>query len=273
MRCRLILSVVLVVFAVAAGCKINPATGQKEFIVITTAQEVAIGADAAPQFEKEFGGRVDDQQLQDYVAEVGGKVAAVADRKDVPYEYHLLRSDVPNAFALPGGKIYITAGLVKLMTNERQLAAVLGHETGHVAALHNVKGLQRQVGTAVLIELAGYAAGDQHASKAEAVTKVVAGLTGLRYSRADEYQADQLGVRYMTRAGYNPWGMAELLKALQDASGPEEGGRLSEMFQTHPLTSKRIDEAGGIVEKEHPDKKKDTADPNAERFLKMKKRL
>jgi len=188
----------------------------------------------------------------------------VSDRP-MPYEYALLASNVPNAFALPGGKVYVTAGLMKMMTNERELAAVLGHETGHVAAKHSVQGLQRQMGTEVLIQIAGYAIGAQ----GENVTALVGNMINLKYSRNDEYQADQLGIRYMTRAGYNPWGMVELLTALNslDQSNP---GMFDEMFMTHPLTPKRIEEASTMVKTEHPTASSTAPDTGANRFLQMK---
>ena len=225
-----------------AGCAVNPATGEKQLRLIGTQEEIALGREAAPQFENEFGGKAASQALQRYVAEVGGRIAKVSDRQDVPYEYALLASDTPKAFALPGGKIYVTAGLVRRMDNERQLAAVLGHETGHVNALHNVSGLQRQMGAAVLADLAGAVIGGTKGKVAQAAAEVVTGMVNLRYSRKDEYQADQLGIRYMTRAGYNPWGMVELLTRLQEMSG-SEGGSFGEMFKTHPLTGKRVEQA------------------------------
>ena len=255
----------------AAGCSVNPATGKSELIVLSQEQEIAMGVNAAPEFEKQFNGKVPDAALQQYVAAVGAKIAQVSDRQGLPYEYTLLTSDVPNAFALPGGKIFVTAGLMSKMTNERQLAAVLGHETGHVAALHNVKGIQKQIGVSVLAELAGMVAGDK-GQAAKAATKVVGAVANLKYSRGNEYQADMLGVRYMARAGYNPWGMVELLETLFSLN-EKEGGTLTEMFQTHPLTSKRIAEAKEIVQREHPQASPSVPDPNAERFLRARSRL
>ena len=131
----------LFVVVSAVGCTRNPVTGKTELSLISTEQEVALGLQSAPQFEDEFGGKLGNSQLQGYVAAVGAKLAAVSDRQDVTYEYSLLSSEIPNGFALPGGKIYVTAGLVVQMSNERQLAAVLAHETVHVAALDSVNGL------------------------------------------------------------------------------------------------------------------------------------
>ena len=256
---------------VAGGCTRNVATGEKHFIIISREQEIAIGAEAAPEFEKEFGGKVPNEQLQAYVQMVGGKVSAVSDR-EMPYKFTLVRSKVPNAFALPGGKIFITAGLMSKMTNERQLAAVLGHETGHVAAQHNVIAMQNQMGTAVLAGIAGQIAGEKKAESAEAVTRVVAGMVGLKYSRKHEYKADELGIRYMTRAGYNPWGMVELLTVLLNLSESEPGS-LTEMFRTHPLTSKRIAEAKDIIEDEHKAFSPSAVDLNTTRFRRMRRLL
>ena len=254
---------------VVGGCSTNLATGKKHLIFISQEQEISIGTEAAPEFEKEFGGKVPDKRLQAYVQMVGAKVSAVSEREEIPYEFTLVRSKIPNAFALPGGKIFITAGLMSKMTNERQLAAVLAHETGHVAAQHNVLGMQQQMGARVLADLAGQLAGEEKGDAAQAATQIVAGMVGLKYSRKHEYKADELGIRYMTRAGYNPWGMVELLTVLLNLSESEPGS-LTEMFQTHPLTSKRIEEAKEIIEDKHKDFSPSTDDPNTARFLKMR---
>ncbi|MDK1031502.1 MAG: M48 family metalloprotease, partial [Planctomycetia bacterium] len=238
-------ALLLILPILALGCSINPVTGKKEFILISTEQEIAIGAEAAPEFEKEFGGKVPNQKLQSYVRAVGQKVSALSDRS-MPYEFALLSSDVPNAFALPGGKIYITAGLMRRMTNERQLAAVLGHETGHVAAKHNVKGLQRQVGAAILVEVAVAILEGEAGQKAGKVTEIVTSLANLKYSREDEYLSDTLGIKYAAKAGYNPWGMVELLEVLRALSGADP--RLfGDMFDSHPLTQKRVEQAKDII--------------------------
>jgi len=259
----------LVTSLLPLGCMTNPATGERELIIISQEQEIALGVEAAPQFEAEFGGKVANDSLQAYVRQVGQSVADVAERK-MPYEFGLLDSNVPNAFALPGGKVYITSGLMAAMTGERQLAAVLGHEVGHVAALHNVKGLQRQLGAQVLAELAAEAIGGKSGQAAEAAAKIVGGVINLRYSREDEYQADDLGIRYMTKASYSPWGMVELLTTLETMS---ESGGTPEFFRTHPLTDKRIERARSKVQDEHGEFKPSASDPQANRFLKMRKLL
>jgi len=244
-RTFLLLACSLLALPALVGCSTNPVTGRRELILISREQEIALGAEAAPEFEQEFGGRVPNDQLQGYVQSVGARLAAASDRP-MPYSYTLLKSDVPNAFALPGGSIFITAGLMRRMTNERQLAAVLGHETAHVAARHSVKQMQKQMGAQLLVEIAGRAGGAETGQTVADVAKIVASMATLKYSRDDEYQADAVGVRYTTRAGYNPWGMVELLNVLKSLSDTEPG-TFGEMFQTHPMSSKRIQEAEGIL--------------------------
>jgi len=259
--------------ALLGGCATNPVTGVREMILVPRDQEIAMGEESAPQFEQEFGGRVPNAALQAYVQSVGKKLAAVSDR-EMPYEYALVASDVPNAFALPGGKIYITAGLMARISNERQLAAVLGHETGHVAALHSVKGLQREVGASVLVELASRIVSADKADAAQAAAKVVTALGTLKYSRDDEYQADQIGIKYAARAGYNPWGMVELLTVLKNMSDSEPG-TFGEMLQTHPLSSKRIAEAEAMIKgnAEYAKFSPTAPDPQAAHFIEMRRAL
>jgi len=289
---------------------------------ISTEEEVRMGVRAAPEFEAQSGGRLANEVLQQYIREVGQKVADVSDRQDVKYEYVLLNSRTPNAFSLPGGKIYITAGLVSRLENERELASALAHETGHVSARHNVKELQRRLGASVLVEAAGKAssaagsggglagggglpgglpgvggipgigglptiggtaapsgagaagtaAGGMMPGAGDvvpAVAKVATEMVVLRYSRQDEYEADQLGIRYAERAGYNPWGLPEMLEVVLSLS-ESEGSTFSEIVSTHPLTTTRIGEARVEIEKKYPDYASSSPDPNAKRFLQMR---
>jgi len=258
----------LVVFA--AGCSTNPVTGKRELVLISRDQEIQMGTEAAPEFEKEFGGKVQNQKLQDYVQMIGRKIAQYSHR-DMPYEFTLVSSDVPNAFALPGGRVFITAGLMRRLTNERQLAAVLGHEIGHVATRHNVKGMQRQMGAAVLAEVAGAVVGGNKGKAAEAGVKIASSVANLSYSREDEYQADEVGLIYMTKAGYNPWGMVEMLTVLYKLN-QNEPGTLGEMFQTHPITSKRIERVQEMIRSGEDYRKysADSKDPNSARFARMR---
>lgn len=276
-RSRLTLLVLMATVGLSAlaGCAVNPVTGQRELVLISQDQEIAMGNEAAPEFEKEFGGRVPNETVQAYVSRVGQRLAGVSDRP-MPYTYTLVSSKVPNAFALPGGNIFITAGLMKAMTNERQLAAVLGHETGHVAARHSVQQMQKQMGAQLLVEIASRAgSGEGGTGAAGDVAKIVSSMALLKYSRSDEYQADELGIKYAAKAGYNPWGVVELLTLLQ-AMQDAEPGRFQEMFQTHPLSSKRIEQARLTLLQDPAYEGKHsptTPDPHADRFETMRKLL
>ncbi|MDP6544631.1 MAG: M48 family metallopeptidase [Phycisphaerae bacterium] len=269
----LLLLLVSIVLPVATGCSTNPVTGRRELIAIPRAYEISMGLQAAPQVEKQFGGPVADATLQAYVQMVGKKVAAVADRK-MPYDFTLVNSEIPNAFALPGGKIFVTAGLMTRMTNEQQLAAVLGHEIVHVAALHGVKGMQRGIGASVVVELAAAAAGEDKAEAAKAASQIAASMITMKYGRDDEYESDKYGMKYMTKAGYNPWGMPELLTILLNLS-KKEPGALEEMFQTHPLSSKRIAAVKANIADDamYRGYSPATPDPKTAQFLGMHKRL
>ena len=238
--------------------------------LISQEKEISLGQEAAPGLETEFGGRVANSQLQNYVQTIGHKLSSQAQR-DLPFEYAVVASDVPNAFALPGGKIYVTAGLMRAMSNERQLAAVLAHETVHADAGHSAAQIEQQLGIEIFAEVIG-AVGGQYGGAAGGATKVVGAMVGLRYSRSHEYESDQVGVTYLAPAGYNPWGMVELLTVLLEMK-ESESGSFGEMFQTHPLTSNRIEEVRKIVEEKYPSYSPDTPDPQAARFMQMRQLL
>ncbi|NLW85936.1 MAG: M48 family metalloprotease [Planctomycetes bacterium] len=271
MRTATVLVMPLVCLSVlAVGCRVSPVTGERQLVLIDTQQEIALGREAAPQFEQEFGGRVADAELQAYVSRIGQSVAAQSERS-MPYEFALLNSDTPNAFALPGGKVYITAGLMRQMENERELAAVLGHEVAHVAARHNVQALQRQLGASLLVQLAAAAVGPDASDAAATATQIVTGMAQLSYSRDQELEADRIGMRYMERAGYNPYGMIELLTTLNGLEGDQPGW--SEFFRTHPLTDRRLDEALDTVQTQFASADPNQRDPAQDQFLRMRQRL
>jgi predicted Zn-dependent protease len=233
-----------------AGCAINPVTGKRELSIISEQDEIELGREAAPEIEQEFGGLYPDPGLQAYVNGVGLKVAQTSHRPHLPYEYAVLNTEVINALALPGGKIYITRGLLVRLDNEAELAAVLGHETGHVTAKHSVHHLQRQLGTSLILTAIDHALGKDNPTRLKAVAQVSASLINLSYSRDDEYQADELGVEYAYGAGYDPRGMLGVLQALYEAQ-QREPSDLEEFMHTHPLTSKRIEEVEELLEEDY----------------------
>jgi len=241
----------------AGGCVKNAATGDKYFSPIgalygkqgTRDLAIQLGTDAAPEMAKEFGGGVADARLQQYVKDIGAKLAALteADNPTLPWEFTLLDSSVINAFALPGGKVYVTRGLAERMTNEAQLAGVLGHEIGHVTAEHAMRRIGQQQALTGALVVAGVAAAsaseDSSAGKAATVllpaVQVGGTLVVLKFGRDEESQADTLGMRYMSKGGYNPRAQQQVMQILKAASGGKGGGQ-PEWMSTHPLPDTRI---------------------------------
>ncbi len=238
------LAVTLAGTAVIAACSVNPATGDRQFTgMLPMANEAAIGAQEHSKIQAQFGNFMTGP-VADYVSSIGQKVAQNTERTDVQYRFYTIDSPIVNAFALPGGYIYISRGLLTLANSEAELAAVLGHEIGHVTGRHAAermsKGTLAGLGTAVL----GAAVGGGVAQAAS----VGANLYLSSYSRSQEHQSDELGVRYLARAGYNPQAMADFLSSLDaqskleaKAAGKKAGG--ANYFSTHPLTTDRVREA------------------------------
>jgi predicted Zn-dependent protease len=187
------------------------------------------------------GGLYPNSPIQAYIDQVGGRVvqrsaAAKAPSAEAgyPYEFHLLSDpQTINAFALPGGQVFLTVGLLRRLKSEAQLAGVLGHEVGHVVGRHGAEHLaKQQLGTA-LVNAVGIAASDNpdNARQAAVLAQAANQLVSLQYGREDELEADQLGFRFMTEAGYNPQGLVELMQILGSA---RQGGASPEFFSTHP---------------------------------------
>jgi predicted Zn-dependent protease len=253
--CALLL-ILSVAGASLTSCQVNPVTGEQQFIIIDDQQEIALGDSVAGEVEAQYGGEYRDPALVSYVQQVGGRLASYAERQTVPYRFSVVHSDEVNAFAVPGGRIYVTTGLLARMSNEAQLAAVLGHEIGHVAARDSAVELSRAMGVSVLVQIAtSLAAGDsessENAQNIEAVAGVVYGLISNGFSRDYEYRADQSGMRYMYKAGYNPLAMAQVMQIIQQEGGDKSA--IEEFLSTHPSAGKRIDEIEREVRSSYPD--------------------
>jgi predicted Zn-dependent protease len=218
---------------ICSGCDVNPVTGQEEFLLVSPAQEKKMGLDASAQVEKELGQSVQDQQLQDYISSVGHKIAAVCHTPNEEFSYKAIDHKSVNAFALPGGYIYITTGLLKVLNSEAQLAAVLAHETAHVTARH----IAQQITRDFIINAGITVASTQVPSPAMRVAGIVKQLEGMSFTREQERQADEVGLNYLVIAGYTPYGMVQTMEALQRAS---EGGTI-EFFSTHPSPAHRVE--------------------------------
>lgn len=223
------------------ACSTNPATGQQQFAAfMSPSQETQVGAEQHAEVIKEYG-LYNDQALQAYVNEIGRKVSSNTERPDVIYKFYVVDSPIVNAFALPGGYIYVSRGLLALANSEAELAAVLAHETGHITARHSAerysRGVLTNLGAAVLSAAVGAPGVSQAAS-------IGSDLYIKSYSRGQENQADSLGIRYLAHAGYNPGAMSTFLGSLQQDSVLES--RISgskepiSYFSTHPATDERV---------------------------------
>lgn len=243
-------AVVLAGAAVLTGCQTNATTGRNQFIMMSWEEEAQLGAEAQPQLVQEMGGEVARQDLRQYVTEVGQKLAATTAQDDpnlptLPWEFTLLDSDVINAFALPGGKVFMSRGLAQLMTNEAQLAGVLGHEIGHVTARHTNERFSRAAGAQLGLGVLGVALGS--GADAQTINQLAgqaAELALLSYSRSQELESDKLGMEYMSRAGYDPMAQRQVMEILLKAAG--SGGQ-PEFFSTHPHPESRIGQINDLL--------------------------
>jgi predicted Zn-dependent protease len=233
------------------GCAVNPITGKREFMIFSDQQEISFGEEADPDIRWQFGGDYNDQKLQEYVNSVGQKVAKVSDRNNIPYYFKVVDSSDINAFALPGGYIYITRGLLSKMDNEAQLAAVLGHEIGHVTARHSMKRMQNVLGFNMVLAILDQAASgsksyQEYRGLVKTGSSVAFAAVSLGYGRDNELEADALGTKYADKAGYNPQGMVQLLVLLKSLS-EREPSSVEEFFMSHPRTSIRIEAVNKLI--------------------------
>ncbi|HET7463984.1 MAG TPA: M48 family metalloprotease [Longimicrobium sp.] len=229
--------------ATAAACAVNPVTGRNQLSLVSEAQEIQLGRQSAVQVSQEIG-LVPDSSLQAYVQRVGGALAAASERPNLPWTFRVVDDPTPNAFALPGGYIFVTRGLMGMITSEAQLASVLGHEIGHVTAKHQVTMISR----AQLAQL-GLGLGSVLVPQLQGLGSLASTglqLLFLRYSRDAERQADLLGFRYALGQHYDVREMARVFEALQRVEQAEQArsGRspLPTWAASHPGEAARIED-------------------------------
>jgi predicted Zn-dependent protease len=244
------------VLAVTSGCTTAPAGGGPILAAGSVEDDVRTGREAHPQILAKYGGSVDNSELERYVQRVGTRLENVSELSQLDFTFTVLDSEIVNAFALPGGYVYVSRGLLALAEDEAELAGVIGHEIGHVTARHSAA---RQTagglltgGLGVLGTLAGaYLGGEQGAQLLGQLGQQAGfGLTQT-YSRSQEFEADKLGVRYLGRAGYDTTAMADFLEALQTSAELQarkagtslERSTIDNFFSSHPYTPDRVDEA------------------------------
>ncbi len=244
-------------FLALVGCAQNPVSGNQDFVLLGVESEIAIGRTNHPKIIEEYG-RYNDELLQGYVQSVGEKLAAVSHRPELLYRFTVLDSPVINAFALPGGYIYITRGLMAYLSSEAELAAVLGHEIGHVTARHGVR--QQSASQAANL---GYTIGsilfpELRAAPSQSLFNILGGALLSGYGREHELESDGLGAEYLARAGYEPKAMIEVIRVLKDQEifsaaeavkqGREAAGYHG-LFASHPDNDTRLHEVVASADK------------------------
>ncbi len=257
---RIAISILAPVLALVLGCATNPATGKRQLNFYSEAQEIAMGREADAQITAQLG-LVDDPALQAYVSDLGKRLAAESERPNLPWSFKVVDDAVVNAFALPGGFIYVTRGILAHMRSEAELASVLGHEIGHVTAQHSVNQMSKQqiamggllVGMIAVPEVAQ--AGD--------LAQAGLGLLFLKYGRDDERQADDLGLRYMVDTGFETREMPKMFGVLEGVGEIAGGGRIPNWLASHPEPGLRRERSTRLIaERGYP-----PGEVGAERFL------
>jgi len=238
-----IVSTLAAILAVIA-CAVNPVSGKKELMFFSEKQEIAMGQETDQQIRQQFG-IYDDKGLNEYVNRIGQSMVRHSHRPNLPYHFAVLDTPVVNAFAAPGGFIYVTRGILALMGSEAELAAVLGHEMGHVAARHSMKRLSGQMLASIGLVLGSVLSKD--IAKFAGLASVGMQLLFLKFSRSDEYQADSLGIRYARQAAYSPGEMLRFFTALENMSVDAGSHKIPTFLSTHPMTSDRIAKVKAMV--------------------------
>ena len=236
-----------VVVALVAACATNPATGKRQVALMSEAQEISIGQEQDAEVKKEMG-IYNDPALQEYVSNIGMTLAKASERPNLPWHFTVVDVPAINAFALPGGYIYITRGILPFLDNEAELAGVLGHEIGHVTARHAVQQYTRSVGGTIGLVALGIFV--PQARPLGDVSSQALGLLFLKYGRGDELQADELGTRYTSRTGWDPAGVPGMLSTLgrlEDAQGEKKG--VPNWLSTHPEPLARVEQIEPVVRK------------------------
>jgi predicted Zn-dependent protease len=239
--------VVLMMGAALVGCATNPTTGRSQLRFLSWDEEIALGEGAKSELTAGYGGSIENRIVSSYVEEVGATLVEAAvsidpELSNLPWEFTLLDSDVINAFALPGGKVFASRGLLDKFDNEAQMALVIGHEIGHVAARHGNERISQANTASFAAQLAGAVVGDS-AGIVQYLPMVIdqgSGLYLLSYGRSQELEADELGMRYMVMSGYDPQGAVQALGVLASEAA---GSGSPEFLSTHPDPQRRLTEA------------------------------
>jgi predicted Zn-dependent protease len=228
------------------SCATNPVTGERELSLMSEAQEIQLGQEMDVQVRREVG-LYDDPDLQRYVQEVGLRLARTSERPNLPWHFAIVDEPAVNAFALPGGYIYLTRGILPFLDDEAQLAGVLGHEIGHVTARHAAQQYTQATTAGIGVTLLSIFVPE--ARPFQNITETALGVLFLKHGRDDELQADRLGVQYSARSGWNPAGVAGMLTTLarlDEASGSRRG--VPNWLSTHPAPADRVEKVQAAIQ-------------------------
>ncbi|MHC4114188.1 MAG: M48 family metalloprotease [Planctomycetota bacterium] len=217
-----------------SGCAVNPLTGEKQFMLLSEEQDAEIGRKYAPEIEKQMGGRIESRKLQNYINRIGQGIARRSHDRPFEYRFAALNDETINAFALPGGYIFITKGMLQKLGTEAQLAGILGHEISHVVTRDTAVLMSREIGINLLLSVVTTEQTSQGVLMATDITRQI---LGLRYSRKQEHVADIGGMKYMVAAGYSPYGMVETMRMLEQ----EQKSRPIEFLSSHPPPENRLE--------------------------------
>jgi len=245
------LSALTTILFVAGACSVNPATGKRQISLIGEQQEIAMGRQAAEDALAQYG-RYPDDGLQQYVSEVGHQLASVSERPALPWSFTVVDDPTVNAFALPGGQIFVTRGILGHFNSEAELASVLGHEIGHVTGRHSVEQMSKAQLANLGLGVAMIASEDIRPYAGMAAQGLQ--LMFLKFGRDDENESDELGLRYMTRAGYDPNEMPKMFVTLDRISDTQGGGRIPAWASTHPAPVNREQKTSARIKALPPDK-------------------
>ena len=255
---RLIIAVVLILISVVtyySQQQKNPITGETQHVSMSPEQEVALGLQAAPEMAAQYGGEYPDPEAQALVDRVGRRIVAgsPAGQSGYPFEFHLLADpNTINAFALPGGQVFITAALLNKLDTEGELAGVLGHEIGHVVGRHGAEHMakaQLTEGITGAAVIATYDPNDPNSRNTAAVAQMIGGLINMKYGREDELESDRLGIEYAAASGFDPRSMLRVMEVLAEAS---QGQAPPEFMSTHPDPGNRLERIQQIIQEMYP---------------------
>ncbi|HED18952.1 MAG TPA: peptidase M48 Ste24p, partial [Gammaproteobacteria bacterium] len=246
-RLTVLLLISIFAFTLLQGCATNPVTGDQDFVLMSESEEISLGAKYNEQILREMS-VYPDPELAAYVDQVGQRIAKVSHRPQLNYHFTVIDTPTVNAFALPGGYIYITRGILAYLNSEAELAAVLGHEIGHVTARHSVRQQSAATATGIAGTVLGAATGVPGSQDLFSVFGK-AMLSG--YGREQELESDRLGAQYLARSGYDPQAMLEVIGVLKNQEQFEQQRAREEkrearayhgVFATHPDNDKRLQE-------------------------------